>query len=155
MGCMIGIRLTEILHQLFIVNVTVSRASELAVTLEDRLIWSLEPVRIERCIVAKSSSSFLSRLAILYLKVSNVPQSPSGLDDAIRHHESMIRGLVFHERRVMAIDSERIFEELWDVTVASPSIPRILQKACSPIALGLCLRPASAVRCLGFRGTTS
>ncbi|RJE18569.1 hypothetical protein PHISCL_09088 [Aspergillus sclerotialis] len=43
----------------------------------------------------------------------------------------------------MAIDSEQIFEELRDVTVTSPSIPRILRKTCSPIALGLCLRLAS------------
>ena len=94
-------------------------------------------------------------LQYLYLKVSNIPQPLPGLDDAIYHHQSTLRGLVFYERRLMAIDSERIFEELRDMTVASPSIPRILQKTCSPIALGLCLRLASAVRCLGFRGTTS
>ena len=94
-------------------------------------------------------------LQYLYLKVSNVPQPLPGLDDAIHHHQSTLRGLVFHERQLMAIDSERIFEELRDVTVTSPSIPRILRKTGSPIALGLCLRPASAVRRQGFRGTTS
>lgn len=56
-----------------------------------------------------------------------------------------LRGLVFHERRLMAINSEQTFEELRDdVTVTLPSIPRILRKISSPIALGLCLRPSSA-----------
>lgn len=94
-------------------------------------------------------------LQYLYLKISNFPQLLPGLDDAIHHHHATLRGLVFHERRLMAIDSERIFEELRDVTVSSPNIPRILRKISSPIALGLCLRPASAVRCPGFRGITS
>ncbi|KAL2783007.1 hypothetical protein BJX66DRAFT_330899 [Aspergillus keveii] len=53
----------------------------------------------------------------------------------------------------MAVDSERIFEELRDdVTVTLPSIPRILRKICSPIALGLCFRPASAILHLRFSG---
>lgn len=95
-------------------------------------------------------------LHYLYLKISNFPQFLPGLDDAIHHHQSTLRGLVFHERRLMAINSEQTFEELRDdVTVTLPSIPRILRKICSLIALGLCLRPASAVRCQGFRGTTS
>lgn len=90
-------------------------------------------------------------LQYLYLKISNFPQFLPGLDDAIHHHQSTLRGLVFHERRLMAINSEQTFEELRDdVTVTLPSIPRILRKICSPIALGLCLRPASAVRCQGF-----
>jgi hypothetical protein len=56
----------------------------------------------------------------------------------------------------MVVDSERFFEELWDdVTMTLPSIPRILWKICSLIVLGLCLRPASAVHCPGFRGATS
>ncbi|RDK41038.1 hypothetical protein M752DRAFT_284537 [Aspergillus phoenicis ATCC 13157] len=76
-------------------------------------------------------------LQYLYLKVSNFPQLLPGLDDAIHHHRSTLRGLVFHERRLMAIDSERIFEELQDVTVTSPTIARILRKTYSPIALGL------------------
>jgi hypothetical protein len=84
-----------------------------------------------------------------------VPALP-GLDDAIHHHQSTLRGLIFHERRLMAVDSERIFEELRDdVTVTLPSIPRILRKICSPIVLGLCLHPASAVRCPSFREATS
>ncbi|KAI3120536.1 hypothetical protein CBS147326_9420 [Penicillium roqueforti] len=82
-------------------------------------------------------------LEYLYLKISNFPQSLPGLDDAIHHHQSTLRGLAFHERRLMAINSEQTFEELRDdVTVTLPSIPRILRKICSPIALGLCLRPA-------------
>lgn len=85
-------------------------------------------------------------LQYLYLKISNFPRLLPGLDDAIDHHRSTLRGLVFHERRLTAIDSERIFEELRDVTVTSPTIPRILRKTGSPIAMGFCLRPASAVR---------
>ncbi|CEL11749.1 hypothetical protein ASPCAL14846 [Aspergillus calidoustus] len=83
-------------------------------------------------------------LQYLYLKISNFPQFLPGLDDAIHHHQSALRGLIFHERRLMAVDREQIFEELRDdVTVTLASIPRILRKICSPIALGLCLRPAS------------
>ncbi|OJJ52129.1 hypothetical protein ASPSYDRAFT_37528 [Aspergillus sydowii CBS 593.65] len=53
----------------------------------------------------------------------------------------------------MAINSEQTFEELRDdVTVTLPSIPRILRKICSPIALGLCLRPASAILHLRLSG---
>ncbi|OJJ52145.1 hypothetical protein ASPSYDRAFT_95845 [Aspergillus sydowii CBS 593.65] len=50
-------------------------------------------------------------LEYLYLKISNFPQFLPGLDDAIHHHQSTLRGLVFHERRLMAIESERIFED--------------------------------------------
>ncbi|PYH93606.1 hypothetical protein BO71DRAFT_450620 [Aspergillus ellipticus CBS 707.79] len=54
-----------------------------------------------------------------------------------------LHGLVFHERRLMPIDAERIFEDLRDVNMASPNIPQILRHS-SPAALGLCLRPAGA-----------
>ncbi|GCB25461.1 hypothetical protein AAWM_08346 [Aspergillus awamori] len=79
----------------------------------------------------------------LYLKVVNFPRFLPGLGDAIKHHRVTLHGLVFHERRLMPIDAERLFEDLRDVNMASPSIPRILQHS-SPVALGLCLRPASA-----------
>lgn len=95
-------------------------------------------------------------LEYLYLKISNFPQFLPGLDDAIHHHQSTLRGLIFHERRLMAINSEQIFEELWDdIAMTLPSIPCILWKICSPIALGLCLRPARVVHFQYFRGTTS
>ncbi|KAL6229429.1 hypothetical protein BDW75DRAFT_249675 [Aspergillus navahoensis] len=85
--------------------------------------------------------------------ISNFPQFLPGLDNAIHHHQSTLRGLVFHEHRLMAVDSKQIFEELRDyVTVTLPSIPRILQKICSLITLGLCLCPASAVLHLRFSG---
>lgn len=48
----------------------------------------------------------------LYLKVSNFFQFFPGLDDAIHHHKSTLRGLVFHERRLMAINSERTVKQL-------------------------------------------
>ncbi|KAI2868709.1 hypothetical protein CBS147323_11290 [Aspergillus niger] len=79
----------------------------------------------------------------LYLKVVNFPRFLPGLGDAIKHHRATLHGLVFHERRLMPIDAERLFEDLCDVNMASPNIPRIVQHS-SPAALGLCLRPASA-----------
>ncbi|KAL5332505.1 hypothetical protein BJX70DRAFT_392936 [Aspergillus crustosus] len=57
-------------------------------------------------------------LQYLYLKISNFPQFLPGLDDVIHHHQSTLRGLIFHERRLMAVDSERIFEELRDDIVS-------------------------------------
>ncbi|GLA21385.1 hypothetical protein AnigIFM62618_010696 [Aspergillus niger] len=79
----------------------------------------------------------------LYLKVANFPRFLLGLGDAIKYHQATLHGLVFHERRLMPIDAERLFEDLRDVNMASPNIPQILRHS-SPAALGLCLRPASA-----------
>ncbi|BCS00167.1 uncharacterized protein AKAW2_50508S [Aspergillus luchuensis] len=79
----------------------------------------------------------------LYLKVANFPRFLPGLGDAIKHHQATLHGLVFHEHRLMPIDTERLFEDLRDVNMASPNIPQILRHS-SPAALGLCLRPASA-----------
>ncbi|GKZ98656.1 hypothetical protein AnigIFM59636_005330, partial [Aspergillus niger] len=72
----------------------------------------------------------------LYLKVANFPRFLPGLGDAIKHHQATLHGLVFHERRLMPIDAERLFEDLRDVNMASPNIPRILRHS-SPAALGL------------------
>ncbi|OJJ65594.1 hypothetical protein ASPBRDRAFT_79703 [Aspergillus brasiliensis CBS 101740] len=79
----------------------------------------------------------------LYLKVVNFPRFLPGLGDAIKHHRATLHGLVFHERRLMPIDAERILEDLRDVNMASPNIPQILRHS-SPVALGFCLRPAGA-----------
>ncbi len=68
-----------------------------------------------------------------------------------------LRGLVFHERRLMAINSEQTFEELWnDVTVTLPSSAHCTENLFSDRP-GSLLSPSygSAVRCRGFRGTTS
>ncbi|KAL2841287.1 hypothetical protein BJX68DRAFT_278660 [Aspergillus pseudodeflectus] len=80
-------------------------------------------------------------LQYLYLKISNFPQFLPGLDNTIRHHQSTLRGLIFHEQ---CRD---------DVTMTLPSIPRILQKICSPIVLGLCLRPRNLLVGLPIRSS--
>ncbi|GKZ98507.1 hypothetical protein AnigIFM59636_003302 [Aspergillus niger] len=98
--------------------------------------------RLASIATAESLPSFRG-LRRLYLKVVNFPRFLPGLGDVIKHHRATLHGLVFHERRLMPIDAERLFEDLRDVNMASPNIPRILRHS-SPAALGLCLRPASA-----------
>ncbi|THC87006.1 hypothetical protein EYZ11_013549 [Aspergillus tanneri] len=51
----------------------------------------------------------------LYLKVANFPRSVHGFQDAIYHHRSTPQSLVYHERQLVPIDTDRTFEDVRDI----------------------------------------
>lgn len=82
----------------------------------------------------------------LYLKLSNF-EEPSRVESVIGHHQSTLESLSYHERRLVPIDDEGLFEEERDV---SPqwiySQWNILNPSCLS-ALGLCSSPPVVVSC--------
>ncbi|KAF7589640.1 hypothetical protein BBP40_004013 [Aspergillus hancockii] len=80
----------------------------------------------------------------LHLRVSNFPQSVPGLQDAVRHHQSTLQSLIYHERQLVPIDNDRTFEDVRDVSPGwAREIPQLLYHSAAT-ALGLCLNPVAA-----------
>lgn len=81
----------------------------------------------------------------LHIKLANFPRFLPGFQEAILHHRSSLRSLSFHERQLIAVDEEGLFEDIRDVSPRwTRDIPQVLQH-CSLTALGLCLTPLIAV----------
>lgn len=86
-----------------------------------------------------------SGLEYLHLLVSNTFISTHWFRDLILHHRRSLKSLIYHERDLISIDTERLFEETRDVATSwAADIPRILQQ-CDLKFLGLCLNLSSAV----------
>jgi hypothetical protein len=81
----------------------------------------------------------------LHLQVSNFPLSLPGFHDAVRHHQSTLQSIIYHERRLVPIDNDWTFEDVRDVSPNwTREIPQLLYHSASA-ALGLCLSPVAAV----------
>ncbi|KAJ5593593.1 hypothetical protein N7537_010497 [Penicillium hordei] len=102
----------------------------------------------------------------LYLKLSNF-EEPSRVESVIRHHQSTLESLSYHERRLVPIDDEGLFEEERDVSpqwicdqrnIWNPSCLSALGLCSSPPVLRLCLEPLarhSIIEILHIRFTGS
>lgn len=89
-----------------------------------------------------------SGLRHLYLKLSNYPVEKHNLLDAIRRHRATLETLIYHERQVLPIGVESLFEEERDVQTSwTPSLMRVIAP-CRLSALALCADPLTAVGCL-------
>jgi hypothetical protein len=81
----------------------------------------------------------------LHLRLSNFPSSKSHIQDTIRHHQTTLKSLVYHERQLAPIDADGLFEDDRDVSpawVTNLSTGVDLGQVC---ALALCASPSAAV----------
>jgi hypothetical protein len=80
----------------------------------------------------------------LYLRLSNFEEPPR-IESVIKHHQYTLESLSYHERRLVPLDDEGLFEEERDV---SPQWLEgqldILNLSCMT-ALGLCASPSVVV----------
>lgn len=65
--------------------------------------------------VVRFLRSFLG-LQHLHLRLSNFPASESRIQDAIKHHQTTLKSLVYHERQLASIDKDGLFEDDRDVS---------------------------------------
>ncbi|OGE46739.1 hypothetical protein PENARI_c124G04245, partial [Penicillium arizonense] len=84
----------------------------------------------------------------LYLRLSNFPASKSHIQDAIRHHQSTLKSLVYHERQLAPIDADGLFEDDRDVSPAWVTNLSAIVDLGQVSALGLCASPSAARLCL-------
>ncbi|KAJ5775836.1 uncharacterized protein N7511_000847 [Penicillium nucicola] len=84
----------------------------------------------------------------LHLKLSNFPASKSDIQDAIRHHQSTLKSLVYHERQLAPIDADGLFEDDRDVSPAWITNLSAIVDLGQLSALALCASPSVARRCL-------
>ncbi|KAJ5766705.1 uncharacterized protein N7511_004321 [Penicillium nucicola] len=80
----------------------------------------------------------------LYLKLSNFEEPPR-IDSVIKHHQDTLESLSYHERRLVPLDDEGLFEEERDVSPQWLEAQFDSLNLSSMTALGLCAGP-SAVR---------
>ena len=86
-----------------------------------------------------------SGLEYLHLLISNTFIPMHWFRGPILHHRRSLKSLIYHERDLISIDTESLFEETRDVTTSwAADIPRTLQQ-CDMKFLGLCLNLSSAV----------
>ncbi|KAJ5230957.1 hypothetical protein N7489_011665 [Penicillium chrysogenum] len=97
--------------------------------------------------VVRFLSSFRG-LQHLHLRLSNFPASKSHIRDAIRHHQSTLKGLVYHKRQLAPIDADGLFEEDRDVSPAWVTNLSAIVDLGQVSALGLCASPSAARLCL-------
>ncbi|CAG8064698.1 unnamed protein product [Penicillium salamii] len=79
----------------------------------------------------------------LHLRLSNLPSTESRIQDVIRHHQSTLETIIYHERQLAPLDDDGLFEEIRDVL--PEWIPR-LSTIIIPhkvTALALCAAPSS------------
>jgi hypothetical protein len=85
-------------------------------------------------------------LKSLYLKLTNFPTKDVTVQHAIRHHQSTLRSLVYHERQLERIDNDRLFEDDRDVMPHwIPCLADVVNLS-HMTSLALCASPAYAVR---------
>ncbi|KAJ5230968.1 hypothetical protein N7489_011676 [Penicillium chrysogenum] len=100
--------------------------------------------------VVRFLSSFRG-LQHLHLRLSNFPASKSHIRDAIRHHQSTLKSLVYHERQLAPIDADGLFEEDRDVSPAWVTNLSAIVDLGQVSALGLCASPSAALQILHLR----
>lgn len=95
-------------------------------------------------VVARFLCSFRG-LQDLYLRLSNFPESEFCIQDGIRHHQSTLKTLIYHERKLIPIDADGLFEDDRDVLpgwiIGLHNIVDLGQMT----ALGVCASPAATV----------
>ncbi|KAF4768016.1 hypothetical protein HAV15_002970 [Penicillium sp. str.  len=84
----------------------------------------------------------------LHLRLSNFPSSKSHIQDTIRHHQTTLKSLVYHERQLAPIDADGLFEDDRDVSPAWVTNLSAGVDLGQVFALALCARPSAARRCL-------
>lgn len=84
-------------------------------------------------------------LKSLHLKLSNFPTWEFPLQNAIRHHRSSLKRLVYHERQLEQIDDAGLFQEVRDVSPYWISNLSDIVDLSRMIALALCVSPSAAV----------
>lgn len=52
----------------------------------------------------------------LHIRLSNFPASKSRIEDAIRHHRTTLKSLVYHERQLTPVDKNGLFKDDKDVS---------------------------------------
>lgn len=81
----------------------------------------------------------------LHLKLSNFPTWGLALQDAIRHHRSTLKRLVYHERQLERIDDDGLFEDDRDVLPYWISNLSGVVDLSRMTALAFCASPVAAV----------
>ncbi|KXG45117.1 uncharacterized protein PGRI_096040 [Penicillium griseofulvum] len=84
----------------------------------------------------------------LHLRLSNFPASESRIQDAIKHHQTTLKSLVYHERQLAPIDEEGLFEDDRDVSPVWIANLSTIVDLGQVTALALCARPSATRRCL-------
>ncbi|KAI2736042.1 hypothetical protein DTO013E5_9197 [Penicillium roqueforti] len=84
----------------------------------------------------------------LNLRLSNFPASKSRIEDAIRHHRTTLKSLVYHERQPSPVDEDGLFEDDRDVSPVWIADLSTIVDLGRVTALALCARPSVARRCL-------
>ncbi|KAJ5500669.1 hypothetical protein N7453_009720 [Penicillium expansum] len=84
----------------------------------------------------------------LHLRLSNFPASESRIQDAIKHHQTTLKSLVYHERQLAPIDEDSLFEDDRDVSPVWIANLSTIVDLSQMTALALCARPSAARRCL-------
>lgn len=84
-------------------------------------------------------------LSSLHLKLSNFPTWDLALQDAIRHHRTTLKILVYHERQLERIDDDGLFEDDRDVLPYWISNLSDVVDLSRMTALALCASPSAAV----------
>ncbi|KAJ6037929.1 hypothetical protein N7499_004088 [Penicillium canescens] len=84
----------------------------------------------------------------LHLRLSNFPASKSHIQDAIGHHQSTLKSLVYHERQLTPIDADGLFEDDRDVSPAWITNLSAIVDLGQVSAVALCASPSAARRCL-------
>lgn len=82
----------------------------------------------------------------LHLRLSNFPSSKSHIQDTIRHHQTTLKSLVYHERQLAPIDADGLFEDDRDVSPAWVTNLSAGVDLGQVFALALCASPSAAVR---------
>ncbi|KAJ5855206.1 hypothetical protein N7455_009154 [Penicillium solitum] len=84
----------------------------------------------------------------LHLRLSNFPASESRIQDAIKHHQTTLKSLVYHERQLAPIGEDGLFEDDRDVSPVWIANLSTIVDLGQVTALALCARPSAARRCL-------
>ncbi|CAG8282413.1 unnamed protein product, partial [Penicillium salamii] len=79
----------------------------------------------------------------LHLRLSNLPSIESRIQDVIRHHQSTLETIIYHERQLAPLDNDGLFEEVRDSFMAW--IPQLstMMIPCKLTALALCAAPSA------------
>jgi hypothetical protein len=81
----------------------------------------------------------------LHLRLSNFPASESRIQDAIKHHQTTLKSLVYHERQLAPIGEDGLFEDDRDVSPVWIANLSTIVDLGQVTALALCARPSAAV----------
>ncbi|OQD77348.1 hypothetical protein PENANT_c113G11397 [Penicillium antarcticum] len=90
----------------------------------------------------------------LYLRLSNFDEPPR-IESAIKHHQYTLESLSYHERRLVPLDDEGLFEEERDVSPQWLEGQLDILNLSSMTALGLCASPSVLRLCLEPLATRS